>query len=439
MDTRFEERSELYFCVVYENLYPTKFQKRRLILDDSSVVAETQFTNGYSFFDYYNELYKQTHLTTLTIPHLVYTGLGNIRQLETLIYDNTIIQYLNTHGLEIYLYETLLFDIEPKKKFYVNDNQLYAADYINFRFEINATNFYCFEMESIEQFVQNNNLTKVKVYTCEDKSAELFSKKYSFDVDTREIFLESLLEETSSSANSYQLPIANQEYKEITHKFWCGNWRYDVHRHIVAASLYNKSSIISWYYTNSIDDIKDNYWFDIAQWKNYAQLSRDSDMLAMTAPHIIDLNFPRVSVDKNSLWFIPTEEFFCAGSVAVPFHAYKSCFCAIVTESNYAHPLPTFSEKTINAVKAKVPFIVVSSAGTLAYLKKLGFKTFDKFWDESYDNEPNHETRLQQIIALIEDIDTWDLDKMKSLRHHMKDILDFNYNLLFTFKQPYQL
>lgn len=437
VDKSFEERSDLYFCVVYENLYPKTSNSRRLILDDSSIVLELDNVEGYSFFDYYRELYKETYLNSLEVPHLVYTGLGNIRQLESLFYDKETIEYLNQHGLEIYLYETLLFDLLPKKKFYVNDNQKYPGDYINFRFESYTKDFYCFEMESIEEFVQNNNLTKVRVYTCEDLSKDLFKDNYSFEVDTREIFFESLLEIVEGQGNSYQLPTNNKETPvTLTHKFWSGNWRYDPHRHIIASILSTKESQISWYYTNTIEQIKDKFWFDITQWKNYNRIKEAGNNLSKNAPYVLDLDVPAVEVDKNSLWFIPTSEFFCPGSVPVPYDRYQQCFCAVVTESNYAHPLPTFSEKTINAVKANVPFIVVSSAGTLQYLKKLGFKTFDKFWDESYDLEENHEKRLQKIVDLIDYIDSWDLDKMNGLRHQMKDILDHNYKLLFSFRQP---
>jgi hypothetical protein len=184
--------------------------------------------------------------------------------------------------------------------------------------------------------------------------------------------------------------------------------------------------------------MQDKFWFDITNWRDYDRIKTSGDNLSANVPYILDLQVPAIEVDKNSLWFIPTTEFFCPGSVPVPYNTYQQCFCAVVTESNYAHPLPTFSEKTVNAIKAKVPFVLVSSAGTLEYLKKLGFMTFDKFWDESYDRELNHELRLQKIIKLIDYIDSWDLDKMNSLRYQMKDILDYNYRLLLTFRQPCQ-
>ena len=38
------------------------------------------------------------------------------------------------------------------------------------------------------------------------------------------------------------------------------------------------------------------------------------------------------------------------------------------------------------------------------YLKKLGYKTFDKWWDESYDNELDLDIRLNMIIQILKDL-----------------------------------
>ena len=47
------------------------------------------------------------------------------------------------------------------------------------------------------------------------------------------------------------------------------------------------------------------------------------------------------------------------------------------------------------------PFIVVASPKYLDYLKKLGFKTFNKWWDESYDNIIDENKRKQKIKEII--------------------------------------
>ena len=37
-------------------------------------------------------------------------------------------------------------------------------------------------------------------------------------------------------------------------------------------------------------------------------------------------------------------------------------------------------------------------------LKAKGFKTFDKWWDESYDEEIDLELRIQKIVKILEEI-----------------------------------
>jgi hypothetical protein len=89
-----------------------------------------------------------------------------------------------------------------------------------------------------------------------------------------------------------------------------------------------------------------------------------------------------------------------------------------------------FSEKVINAMKAGRPFIVASSVGTLAYLRQHGFKTFSEFWDESYDDETNHELRLQKIIELVDYIDSMSIDELKILYSKIKPTIEYNFRWL---------
>ena len=109
---------------------------------------------------------------------------------------------------------------------------------------------------------------------------------------------------------------------------------------------------------------------------------------------------------------------------------YEQCFCAVVTETKYSHPVATFSEKTLNAIYNHRPFILVAPPYTLEYLKKYGFQTFDKFWDESYDREENHEKRLIKIFKLIDYIDNLSITSLRSLYTSMMPLLKHNYEVI---------
>ena len=427
MEKQFKERDDSYFSVVYENLYPSKTGSKRLLLEDLSVIKETDTVESYTFFDYYKDYYTGTVIDREQTPHMMYTGMGSIRQFEALEYSEDVIEYLNAWGLNIYLYETLVVDLLPKKKFYVTENQNYPADYINFRFE-NTEDFYVLEFESIESFVKRNNLTNVTVYTCEGSTSRL-SNKYSFKIASKETFLLSLLKESDEDINGYEISrelVKRFDSKTITHKFWAGNWRYDVHRHVICSYLVDKSSKISWYYNSTLDEVKKFFWFDIKAWNN-STVTQGDKILCNNAPYILDIHAPAKKVDLNQLWTIPTEEFFCPGSSTTPLDTYLSTFCTVVTESNFAHPFPMFSEKTVNAIKAGRPFLMVSSAGTLEYLRQHGFKTFGDFWDESYDLEENHERRLQKILQVIDYINAMSVDELQDLYSKIKPTVEHNF------------
>ena len=59
-----------------------------------------------------------------------------------------------------------------------------------------------------------------------------------------------------------------------------------------------------------------------------------------------------------------------------------------------------------------------------------GFKTFGDFWDESYDQEWNHKTRLEMIFDLMLEINDWSIEKCQQKYKEMLQITSFNYSWL---------
>lgn len=64
---------------------------------------------------------------------------------------------------------------------------------------------------------------------------------------------------------------------------------------------------------------------------------------------------------------------------------YRSIFCEIVCETYFSGKTFMMTEKTMRAIIQRKPFVVQGPKNYLKNLKKLGFKTFDPWWDESYD------------------------------------------------------
>jgi hypothetical protein len=107
----------------------------------------------------------------------------------------------------------------------------------------------------------------------------------------------------------------------------------------------------------------------------------------------------------------------------------KDSWISIVTESSFSD-LDTeifISEKTFKPIACKHPFIIVGNQGSLKQLRSMGYRTFDGFIDESYDDLPTFE-RFEAIITALQKINNIK-DKL-SWYKSMQDILEHNYKQL---------
>jgi len=84
------------------------------------------------------------------------------------------------------------------------------------------------------------------------------------------------------------------------------------------------------------------------------------------------------------------------------------------------------SEKTFKPIACMHPFIILGGRGSLVALRKLGYKTFEGFIDETYDTLSTFE-RIDAIIKELKRIDAIE-DKL-SWFAGMKDIIEHNYKV----------
>ena len=107
---------------------------------------------------------------------------------------------------------------------------------------------------------------------------------------------------------------------------------------------------------------------------------------------------------------------------------YEETFVSVVTESLVDRNTLFLSEKIFKPIALGHPFIVLGNTGTLKYLRDNGFKTFDKWFDESYDEEDELEHRIIKIVNVIEEIKNKSLEELVSIRNEMKEICLYNRN-----------
>jgi len=88
------------------------------------------------------------------------------------------------------------------------------------------------------------------------------------------------------------------------------------------------------------------------------------------------------------------------------------------------------SEKVFNAMEHRQMFIMMTQPNTLKYLKSLGYKTFDDYIDESYDNIENPLERLKQITTSFLDFVNQPIEQIRDIYLKCLPRLEHNRTLL---------
>lgn len=115
-------------------------------------------------------------------------------------------------------------------------------------------------------------------------------------------------------------------------------------------------------------------------------------------------------------------------SYKIDVNDFTNSFCHIVTERIFYEKRIHLTEKTFRPIICCRPFILAASPGSLLYLKRYGFKTFDAFWSEDYDLIENHSKRLDAILEVINYLGSLSHSEMINLLSKMKSILIYNRN-----------
>jgi hypothetical protein len=119
-------------------------------------------------------------------------------------------------------------------------------------------------------------------------------------------------------------------------------------------------------------------------------------------------------------------------SAKVKFDDLRSALFHVVTETIYFDPKLHLTEKVFKPIVAKRPFFLVAAPGNLAYLKSYGFKTFDRWIDESYDLEQDHYIRIEKITAELARLCAMDRSALEQIHLEMQEVLEYNFNHFYT-------
>lgn len=385
--------------------------------------------------------YRRLGTLNLDNPHqavLAYYSNGPIRPLERTKYNVETRKYLNTYGLKIFLTEPLCSHIvdDPKGSlFYHNFNFGFYSEFYNERMP--KRRYRSKELDSIFHHIRENALTNVTVATC-DYNVDKYYPLYNdyMKVVYEDLFLKDL--------RIYD-NVGNMKKTEIKKRFICPTWRYTTARWMASSLLNKMDCYLSWYFAAGENFGEGTTWATKEDFEKYApdlyervvQGARDLnrvtplclDIKADAATHIPDgaahhypqhLRNQKLTDGMNPIAinevYQPLEEL------------YQHTFVSVQTESRFAQPTGNWSEKAIQAIQFRTPFIMLAPPYTLQCMREVyGYKTFNKWWDESYDLEENHLKRFKKIIDILDWIETLPYDKLLEMHNEMHSVLEYNF------------
>ena len=107
----------------------------------------------------------------------------------------------------------------------------------------------------------------------------------------------------------------------------------------------------------------------------------------------------------------------------------------IVTETWFYEKSLLLTEKIFKSVIYFQPFLLFGGYNSLKLLKDLGYKTFSRIFDESYDDEEDNDKRFEMICNEINRIGKIPISDIHEMYLSVEDILEYNYKHFLTKKQ----
>lgn len=324
-----------------------------------------------------------------TKPVFIYTGLDDIP------FEITDIDYSKLEEIDFYLYE-------PSTYYNINSKEKSCYFYHEDLWEENK-NLRSIELDCLAN-LQKKHRIEINVFTSDYNINKYFKHTYK---NLRLACFDTFLRQVG------QCGIFPDDTEKKT-KFVCTNKRFAMHRLITTAHLQDKDGHYTWPFNMQCD-------LDSIAWYEHDKLPQVHDKYDQLKPHSIDIEE-----------VLPITSLRHAGRAPEPINAQpaelitamsESCV-AVVNETRFGQPTAYFSEKTFDAMRCKLPFILVAPPYTLEYLRKLGFSTFAILWNEGYDKIENHTKRMDAILKLIDEVNNYSISDF----NEMNRLCDYIYN-----------
>lgn len=214
--------------------------------------------------------------------------------------------------------------------------------------------------------------------------------------------------------------------------FLCFNRMSRMQRIALLGLMYSKNLVDKGHYSFFPSCYSYHMYNNLANLKNHISESLHKQITnnIYKNQHKLPLLLNTSDVDENANYVKDTDNFY-----------YQSSYFSIVTETSFFNcPSFTnenvdetsvfFTEKTFKPIICKHPFILLNRPKALSYLKKMGYKTFHPFIDESYDEIENDELRLLAIINEIERLSNFTDEQWLTWQHNVLPIVEHNHEVI---------
>lgn len=367
-------------------------------------------------------------------PLYIYMSTSYIMDLNRITHSDTAIESMNSTGVHIYLYELVCGYLEGNlpDQGVLRRNQGGSFIYTEFPSDIDHSALRAIELDSIKNYAIRNRLTAITVHTCE-YNIQHFFKYY---LPQMNLICDDILMHSYSVFSNTMTDLS----RDFNKKFICTNWRFTSDRNMIVAYICKMPAYISWNFCTTKESLQEGLWCDLNSFADYPTVVENLPYLTEIVPMSLDHQVPQSTwVAHRYSYRYPEPNHvlpnYKRGNSLEKY--YRDAFVSIVNESRYAQPTANFSEKTYQAMLYRKPFIVVAPPKTLEYIRSEGFRTFAEFWDESYDECPNHADRLMKIFDLIDWINTKPLSELRVMYDNMTEIMEFNFKMLVD-KSPFK-
>jgi hypothetical protein len=222
--------------------------------------------------------------------------------------------------------------------------------------------------------------------------------------------------------NDYEFSIQQKVLKKQKEKYFLMYNRNSerMHRPYFVNKLYKENLLEKGYVS-----FFENEYFD-----SFLQSSKEYPPLGLTFEDIKDIkehykNYYPLTIDETDSQRVSDFHNFLSRK-----NEYENSYFTIVSETNAESEYCFITEKTVKPLMNLHPFLVLGNPFVLRSLRKYGFKTFDKWWDESYDEELDFKKRANMVFEITKQLCNKSHEEWIQMLTEMENLLMYNKNIL---------